>query len=68
MFVRLIAGCVMLVGLLDVGLYLTKCLLPRPPLPVKVLPILSNSIPLVIGVVIFIKARAVADWLAEKLE
>ena len=36
--------------------------------PVKVLPIAINSIPLVAGVVILFKTRAIADWISEKLE
>jgi hypothetical protein len=33
-FVRLVAACFMVIGLLDTGLYLTKCLLPKQPAPV----------------------------------
>jgi hypothetical protein len=86
MFVRLVAACFMVVGLLDTGLYLTKCLQPKPnwpdlqssdpPLfshpiyfvPEDILPIVLNSIPFVIGVVILVKARAVANWISDKLE
>lgn len=68
MFVRFIAGCVMVIGLLDIGLYLTKCLVPKPPLPVEVIPILLNAIPVVIGMGILIKSRAIAEWIAEKFE
>jgi hypothetical protein len=67
-FVRLVAGCFVVIGLLDTGLYLTKCLLPKPPAPVKALPIVLNSIPSVIGVIILVKAKAVANWLSDKLE
>jgi hypothetical protein len=85
-FVRLVAACFMVVGLLETGLYLTKCLLPKQPAPVlqsndstpavqtqhsapvKVLPIMFNSIPLVAGVVILIKAKAIANWISDKLE
>jgi hypothetical protein len=35
---------------------------------VKVLPLVVNSTPLVIGVVILIKAKAIAAWIADKLE
>ena len=68
MLVRLVAGCVMVIGLLDVGLYLTKCLIPKTPVPVKVVPIVLNSIPVVIGIAILIKAKAVAHWISDKLE
>jgi hypothetical protein len=68
MLVRFVAGCVMIVGLLEVGLYLTKCFLAKPPLPVQVLPIVTDSIPLITGIVIFVKAKAIANWVADKLE
>jgi hypothetical protein len=68
MFVRLVAGCFMVIGLLDTGLYLTQCYEPKNPVSVKALPIMLNSIPFVIGVVVLIKAKAVASWLSDKLE
>ena len=68
MFVRLVAGCFMVVGLLDAGLYLTQCFEPKHPAPVKILPIVLNSIPFVIGVVILAKAKAIANWISDKLE
>ena len=68
MLVRLVAGCVMVIGLLDVGLYFTKCLIPKPPVPVKIFPIVLNSIPVVIGIAILIKAKAMANWISDKLE
>jgi hypothetical protein len=85
-FVRLVAACCMVVGLLDTGMYVTKCLLPKQPVPVlqpnasrpavqaqhsapvKMLPIALNSIPFVAGVVILIRARAIANWISDKLE
>jgi hypothetical protein len=68
MLVRLIAACVMVIGLLDAGLYLTKCILTKPPVPVKIFPIVLNLLPLVIGLAILIKAKAIANWIADKLE
>jgi hypothetical protein len=67
-FVRLVAGCFMVIGLLDTGLYLTQCFEPKHPAPVKVLPMVLNSIPFVIGVAILIKAKAIAQWISDKLE
>ena len=68
MLVRLIAGCVMVIGLLDTGLYLTQCLAPKQPVPVRVLPIVLNLIPFIIGVVLLIRAKAIAGWINDKLE
>jgi hypothetical protein len=67
-FVRLVAACFMVFGLLDTGLYLTKCFEPKNPAPVKILPIVLDSIPFAIGVVILIRAKAVANWISDKLE
>jgi len=68
MLVRLVAGCVMVIGLLDTGLYLTQCLAPKHPMPVKILPIVLNSIPVIIGVAILIEAKAIANWISDKLD
>ncbi len=68
MLVRLIAASVMVIGLLDTALYLTQCLVPKHPMPVKIFPIVLNSIPFVIGVAVLIKAKAIANWIADKLE
>lgn len=68
MFVRFVAGCLSVIGLLDVGLYFTKCYVARPRLPVEALPAALDSIPLLIGLAIFIKAKAIAAWVADKFE
>jgi hypothetical protein len=67
-FVRLIAGGFMVIGLLDTGLYLTQCFEPKHTAPVKLLPIVLNSIPFLIGVAILIKAKAIANWISDRLE
>jgi hypothetical protein len=68
MFVCFSGGCLMAIGLVDVGLYLSKCLLAKPPQPLNVVPIVLNSIPFLAGVAVLIKARAITDWLSDKLE
>ena len=68
MFVRFAAACLMVIGLLDIGLYLTQCFEPKHPVPVKILPIVLNSIPFVIGVVILIRTKTVANWISDKFE
>ena len=68
MFVRFAAACLMVIGLLDTGLYLTQCFEPKHPVPVKILPIVLNSIPFVIGVVILIRTKTVANWISDKFE
>lgn len=74
--VRLVALCLILIGLLDAGLYLTQYLGdysrfqhhngPKPSL--HVIRFVLDSIPLVVGLVILIKAGAVAEWLSDLIE
>lgn len=66
--VRLLGVLFIVATILEVGLYLAQCLVPKPPLPVHVGPILVRSIPLLIGVAILIKARTLASWVTEKLD
>ncbi len=68
LFVRFTAVCLMVIGLLDIGLYLAQCLQPKNPAPVKVLPIALNAIPFVAGLVVLFKAKSVAAWISEKFE
>jgi hypothetical protein len=68
MLVRLVAVCFMLIGFLDLALYLTRCFEPKHPLPVRVAPIVSNSIPAALGLVILARARAIAQWISDWLE
>jgi len=68
MLVRLVAACIMVVGLLDTGLYVTRCYEPGSTVPVRVLPIVLNSIPFVIGIGVWIRAKAIARWVADKFE
>lgn len=75
--VRLVAICIILVGLLDAGIYFTQYLMPyatqhHPPNqhlpPVSVLRVILDSIPVIIGIVVLIKARAVAEWLSDLIQ
>jgi hypothetical protein len=66
--VRLVAVCVIVIGLLDVGLYLTECFETKHRTPVKVFPIVWNSIPVAIGIIILVKAEAISEWIMDKLE
>ena len=52
MLVCFAAGCCMIVGMLDVGLYLAKCFQPKHPSHIKIFPLAVDSIPFVAGVVI----------------
>jgi len=74
--VRLVAGCCIVIGLLDAGLYFTQFLhlfssssehqAPRPPL--NIVRLLLDSLPIIAGIILFIKARAIAEWVSDLIE
>jgi hypothetical protein len=67
-FVRLVAACLIVVGLLDVGLYLTRCFAPGHRVPVNFLTVLLDFIPGFLGIVMLIKSKAIAAWLSDMIE
>ena len=68
MLVRLVAGCIILIGLLDVSVYVARCLEPAHPQPVRPFPIVLNSIPVLVGLGVWIKSRPIAQWIADQFE
>jgi len=74
--VRLVACCLIIVGLLDAGLYITQYVGlysrfqhhhgPRPSL--HIVRIILDFIPVIAGLAIVIKARAVAEWVSNLIE
>jgi hypothetical protein len=73
--VRLIAGCLIVLGLLDCGLYFTEYLHlfsssghKEPSQPLNVLRIILDSLPIIAGIVVFIKARPIAEWISDLIE
>lgn len=66
--VRLVAGCLIVIGLLDVGLYLTQFFASRNHPTLSILRIVLESIPILIGIIIFIKAKAIAEWLSDLIQ
>jgi hypothetical protein len=66
MLVRIIAAALIGWAVVDVSLYLV--LRNQNQQPVEVLPVVLKSIPFVVGVIFFIKARSLADWISDKLD
>jgi len=66
--VRLVAACLIIVGLLDVGLYLTKCFAPGHRVPVNYLKVFLDFIPGLLGIIALIKSKAIAEWLSDMIE
>jgi hypothetical protein len=68
MLVRLVGVALILAGVMQIGLYLVKRLLPQPPLPVEILPCVMNAIPSVLGIVVLVAAKPLAEWISNKLD
>ena len=76
--VRLVAICVVFAGIIDAGMYLTQYETPyyemrhnlphQQPMPLKIWRLALDAIPLIVGLVMLIKARAMAEWLADLIE
>ena len=66
--VRLIGVLSVVATILDLGLYWAKCAFAKPPVPVETVPVLLKLIPALIGLAVLIKARALAEWLSDKLD
>jgi len=66
MLVRFIAATLIGWALVEIALYLVIC--RHNQTPVKAFPCLIKSLPLLIGLVVLIKAKALAQWVSEKLD
>ncbi|HXE42299.1 MAG TPA: hypothetical protein VN516_04670, partial [Candidatus Baltobacteraceae bacterium] len=66
MIVWLIAGALILWSVMDLSLYVVVQL--HDEKPIEVLPCVTNSIPLFIGIVLLIKTKSIAQWICDKLE
>jgi hypothetical protein len=67
--VRLIAVCLMVLGLLDGGLYFTQWLAPHHPrAPLNIVRVGLDSVPIILGIVVLIKSKALAEWLADMIQ
>ncbi len=68
MLVRLIGALFIVASILELGLYWAQCAFAKPPVPVEKIPCVLKLIPAVIGFVVLIKAKAIAEWVADKLD
>ena len=66
--VRLIGVTLVVATILELGLYWAKCSIPDHKVPVELIPVLMRLIPAVLGVVVLIKARALAEWISNILD
>jgi len=76
--VRLVAFCLIVIGILDGGMYLTQYLAPnfvpghqtqhQQLAPLKIWRLALDALPVIAGIIILIKAKAIAEWLADMIE
>ena len=66
MLVRFIAVSLMGVTVVDLGLYWAMSASHHTPM--ETFPCVLKSIPAVLGIVTLVKARAVAEWISNKLD
>ncbi len=66
MFVRFTAAGLVCLSVLEVGLYAAECLAHHES--IETLHGAFLSLPLFLGIVILIRARAIAEWLANKFD
>jgi hypothetical protein len=63
-----IAAALIIISIVEIGLYLAEGLMPKQPVPMTVFPFVLKSIPAVLGVVMLIKAKTVAEWISDKFD
>ena len=66
MFVRFTAAGLVGLSVLELGLYVAGCFAHHQP--VQVFHGLLLCLPFVLGIVVLIRARAIAEWLANKFD
>ena len=66
MLVRFVA--VALIGWATVELVLYVVICRHKAVPVEIFPCVIKSLPFIAGVAVLVKARAIAEWLADKLD
>jgi hypothetical protein len=66
MLVRFIALSLIGIAIVDISLYWVVCSSHHEP--VQILPCLTKSLPAIAGLVILIKAKALAEWISNKMD
>lgn len=77
--VRLVAACLIVLAMLDAGIYFTAYLIPylelrhhlqpqTSPSRLNFLRLAVDAIPAIAGLIMLFKARAIAEWLSNLIE
>ena len=66
MLVRFIALSLIGVAIVEVALYWVEASSHHEP--VEILPCVLKAVPAIVGLVLLIKAKAIAEWISDKLD
>ena len=66
MLVRFIAAALMGWALAEVALYIAIC--HHKAEPVEIISCITKSLPVLVGVIVLVKARSLAEWISDKLD
>jgi hypothetical protein len=66
MLVYFVAGAMIVLSLLEVGLYVADSLIHH--LAIGIVHCVLRSVPFTLGIVILFRANAIADWVTRKFE
>jgi hypothetical protein len=66
--VRIVGAMLVVVTVLELGLYLAECYNPRQPRPVQALSLVLRLVPALAGIVVLARARAIAEWISNILD
>ena len=67
--VRIFGVMLVVATIFDLGLYWAGCWFHKPhPLKVELVPCLWKLIPALLGFIVLFKARAIAEWLSDRLD
>ncbi len=68
MLVWLIGGLLVVISVLELGLYWAECAFAKPPVPASVIPCVLKSISALLGLGVFIKSKALAEWITHQFD
>ena len=66
MLVRFVAAALIGLAVVNLGLYWVVC--SHKNVPMETFPCVAKSLPFLAGIVMLIKAKALAEWLSDKLD
>jgi hypothetical protein len=66
MLIRVVAVALIGWAIADIALYVVLC--KHKNVPVEILPCILKSISAVLGIVILVKSKSIAEWISDKLD